>query len=347
MAQALTGFIVGYVLLHPVSMIIFRFLDVAQGHSMSHAGSVFPLGPILHSFSIEMVPMGILFGLVGAFISSVYGYQSATIARQRDTLAKQLELNQKYRKAILQQAAILKGQNERLAELDRANRRTTLFMVHDFKTHLATIRGFTEFLMERRSDSSDPEGTSALDRIWRQAQRMLAAVNDLLDFARLERAPEIQRERVDLAEMFQKTMADFSAPIYGNRIRLGDAHRTCPMLTTDPRLLGRVIGNLVFNAIHHGKAGTPVLLDARLMQDSDAVLFSCRNEGGHIVSDSLATLVQEFKTGTGGYSGSAGLGLAFCKEAVDALSGRIWFEHVENHETTFYFTVPFSEGGSK
>lgn len=345
MTQAVAGFVVGFILLHPVSMIIFRFVDVTHGHAMPHAGSGATLNPILHSFSAEMAPMGVLFGLVGALISSVYGYQSATIAHQRDTLAKQLELNQNYRKAILRQAALLRRQNEKLAELGQANQRTTLFMVHDFKTHLATIRGFTEFLLQKGGSSSDSECASALNRIWRQAQRMLAAVNDLLDFARLETAPEIRREQVDVAGLFQKTLADFSAPAYANRIHLGPDHKACPVLATDPRLLGRVVGNLVFNALHHGGAGTPVHLDARPTADAGAVVFSCGNEGGHIPSESLAILFQEFKTGTGGYSGSAGLGLAFCKAAVGALGGRIWFEHVEDRETTFYFTIPFSEGG--
>jgi hypothetical protein len=59
------GFIVGYVVLHPISMLIFHWLDPrlsTSDHSMH--GITFP-SPLIHSFTFQIVPMAIVFGLIG------------------------------------------------------------------------------------------------------------------------------------------------------------------------------------------------------------------------------------------------------------------------------------------
>lgn len=344
--QGALGFLLGFLLLHPISMIIFMVLDGQPANSMGSSSHASYLWPFLHSFSLQMVPMGLVFGFVGAVIASVYGYQGATIACQRDDLLRQLDLNRRYRKMVIEQRDLLKRHNRRLAELERSNRRTALFMVHDFKTHLGCILGYSRELLSPERCNRDPEAAAVLSSIWKQAQKMLSSVSDLLDFARLTERPEIQKEWIDLGDLFQEVAADFDfySSREGAKISTSVASEGAARLFTDPRLLRRLLGNLVFNALSHGKRGGAIRLEAILSERENEIVLSCRNEGLGPLPESLATLFQDFSTGSDAFSGSAGLGLAFCKTAAEALGGRIWLDQTGPSETCFSLALPQFKG---
>jgi hypothetical protein len=84
-----------------------------------------------------MLAMGLVFGVIGALITSFNGYYRLKLAAQRDRLAEQAEMLKRY--------------NEELARLELANRRTSQFMAHDFKTSLGCVTGFATQLLERPS----------------------------------------------------------------------------------------------------------------------------------------------------------------------------------------------------
>ncbi len=347
--QATLGFALGFLLLHPISMIIFMVLNARMGDSLRPSAYDAYLSPFLHSFSLQMMPMGLVFGFIGAVIASLYGYQGATIACQRDALLRQLELNRHYRMMLMRQRDLLKRNNRRLAELERSNRRTALFMVHDFKTHLGCILGYSRELMVIEHGKDIPEASEAsmmLFRIWRQALKMLSSVHDLLDFARLTERPEIRKERIELVALLHEVAADFNfyASQEGAEISTSVQGDGDSRLVTDRRLLRRILGNLVFNGLSHGKRGGAIRLEAASLEGANEVIISCRNEGRGALPQSLDALFRDFSTGSDAYSGSSGLGLAFCKTAVESLGGRIWVEKTEPSETCFSISLPQSLG---
>ena len=323
---ATAGFLFGYVVLHPVSMVVFQCLDPRIAASVPHEKAGALLGPIAHSFHLGMLPMGLVFGVIGALIATFYACYRLTLTAQRDRLAEQAEM--------------LKRNNAELARLELANRRTSQFMAHDFKTALGCVAGFAGQLLERPQLQEDRDVASALVCIRSQAHGMMGSVTDLLEFARVRESREPRMRPTCVAELLEEAVSDFSLPAHTERITLGDNYPSCPRLFADARLLRRVLCNLISNAIKHNGPNTQVWLDAQVAGSRMDVLFSCRDDGAGIPPEVLPSIFTEF-TGTNDSPGeSTGLGLAFCKAVVEAHGGRIWCESTPEQGARFFFTVP-------
>lgn len=323
---AMVGFLFGYVVLHPVSMVVFQRLDPRLAAGLPPGPGAGLWRPIAHSFHLGMLPMGLVFGLIGAVISTCYACYRLTLTAQRDRLAEQAEM--------------LKRNNEELARLELANRRTSQFMAHDFKTSLGCVAGFAAQLLQRPQIQQDRDVAGALVCIRRQAHAMMGSVTDLLEFSRVREGRRPRIKSISVAAVLQEAVSDFSLPAHTERITLGDNYLSCPRPSADGRLLRRVLCNLISNAIKHNGPHTQVQLDAQLTESRREVLFSCCDDGAGIPPEVMPSIFNEF-AGTSDSSGdSTGLGLAFCKAVVEAHGGRIWCESIPEQATRFFFTVP-------
>ncbi len=344
--QAVLGLLFGYVVLHPVSMLIVRSLSPGASAMPDMAVSEGFLAPIAHSFTLAHLAMGLVFGILSAIIATLYGYHRLTISVQRDRLAEELARNEKLCVELAGQAERLARQNDELARLELANRRTTQFMAHDFKTSLNCISGFSKQLLERPELQADSEVSHALACIRRQAHRVMGSVADLLQVARVRERGAPATEAVSVAEVLREALSDFSLPDEVRQVALGDQYARCPALRANRSLLRRVLCNLVSNAIRHNKPGTHVWLDARLDQARGEVVFTCRDDGEGVPTELLASLFGEFTAGSTVSGESTGLGLAFCKTAVQSQGGRIWCENLPQG-CQFCFTIPLGFVGKR
>lgn len=336
----LFGFLNGYFVLHPAAMVIFRILE---GHQTQRGGlslSESLWHPLVHSFQLAMLPMGLAFGFVGAALGLAYGSQNRTIRVQRDRLRRQLARNDGLVEELRLRADQLRQQNDRLTELELVKRRTTHFLVHDFKTQLNCIEGFANLAAENEEAGHRAADPDALRRIRRQARGMLASVNSLLDIARLEEAPELRTERVTPRRLLDTVAADMALPAWDCAIRVDGASRGCPDVNAEPALIQRVLLNLVSNATKHNGPGTSISLSAGVSPEREEVVFSCRDDGAGISADRLSTLFEPFRTGDRAPPESTGLGLAFARSAVEAHGGRIWCDSVPGHGSCFCFALP-------
>jgi signal transduction histidine kinase len=284
-----------------------------------------------------MLPIGLLFGLTGGIVAAIYGYYRSIIVRQNDQLLEQLADLERFRIKLEGQANRLMEQNKLLTQKEKANRRQTQFMVHDFKTHLACIIGFADMLIDSTDHKDNPDGTLSLRRIRRQALQMLGEVSDLLDLARLDKTKRLKLEELSTGRILAEAIYDFSIPDHNQRIELGKHFLACPSFVADARLLKRVITNLVSNSLKHNGPNTKVKVDAE-SNDSE-IRFFCRDNGKGIDQEMLPRVFDEFIS-QGIESTSSGLGLAFCRAAVKAHHGRIWCESDSEKGTTFNFTIP-------
>jgi len=326
---AAAGFLLGYAVLHPVSMVIFQWLDPRLGAGLSHGQGGGVWGPIAHSFHLSMLPMGLVFGTIGALVATLYGFHRLVLTAQKDRLAHQAEL--------------LRQSNEELARLELANRRTSQFMAHDFKTALGCVAGFATQLLQQPRLREDGDVATALVCIRRQAHRMLGSVADLLEFARVREDRGPQMEPVSVADVFREAVSDFSLPAHTRRITLGDHYLDCPRVFADPRLLRRVFCNLISNAIRHNGPDTQVRLDARAAESHKEIVASCCDDGGGIPPEVLPSIFTEFNGANDTLGESTGLGLAFCKAVVEAHGGRIWCESEPDHGARFFLTIPITK----
>jgi signal transduction histidine kinase len=339
---AVVGFLLGYVLLHPVSMMVFEWLDprIAAAAATHGSGAGGMGGPIMHSFHLSMLPMGLVFGVIGAVITISYGLHRLALMFQRDLLAQQLARNEQLCHELADQAELLRQNNEELAKLELSNRRTSQFMAHDFKNALGCVGGFAAQLLEHPRLPQDRDIGDALVCIRRQAHRMMGSVTDLLDFARVREGSGPKMESVSATDLLQDAVSDFSLPAHSERVAIGDNHADCPPLLADPRLLRRVLCNLISNSFKHNGPDTSVWLDIRVDEPCTEATFSCSDDGDGIPPEVLPSVFTEFTTADGTSGESSGLGLAFCKVVVETHGGCIWCENSKNGGAQFYFTIP-------
>jgi signal transduction histidine kinase len=114
-----------------------------------------------------------------------------------------------------------------------------------------------------------------------------------------------------------------------------------PLVKADLNLIQRVLQNLIGNAVKFTPEGGCVRVAARLAQeqpDMSAILIAVSDTGPGIPLEIQSQVFQKFVTG-GQQEHGSGLGLAFCKLAVEAHGQRIWVESSVGKGTTFTFSL--------
>ncbi len=121
----------------------------------------------------------------------------------------------------------------------------------------------------------------------------------------------------------------------------GTAGRPLPRVCGDFEILAKVIYHLIKNAIEYCVAPVPRVHISCLRVDHDCV-FSVQDNGLGIEAAFQGRIFEVFKRLHGNEYPGNGLGLAFCKKAVEGYGGRIWVESTPAG-STFYFTLPAAD----
>jgi signal transduction histidine kinase len=169
-------------------------------------------------------------------------------------------------------------------------------------------------------------------------------VNDLLDINRLETGemPLVREElfAASIAGEAVGTVATLAAEMEV-RLTLTDVDPEL-RLDADREILCRVLVNLLGNAIKFTPAGGAVTLS--VSRDQETVAFSVTDTGEGIAAEHLARIFDKFYQAHSRAQGrqvpSSGLGLTFCRLAVEAHGGRIDAESAPGRGSRFWFTLP-------
>jgi signal transduction histidine kinase len=200
-------------------------------------------------------------------------------------------------------------------------------LVHDLRNPLTTTAGFLEHL-GLSQESLSPTQREMLGIAERGISRALTLVNDILDVSRLEAgAMPLHRTRAALPGLASEAL-DLQRPHAGGKgIRLvADVGNDLPEVLADVGLVGRVLQNLVGNAVKFTPRGGEVRLSASVKPDDLGMLkISVADTGPGIPIGVKRRLFEKFAVGHETEAGT-GLGLAFCRLAVEAHGGRIWAE---------------------
>jgi PAS domain S-box-containing protein len=215
-------------------------------------------------------------------------------------------------------------------------------MVHDLRTPLTSIMGSLGLLRLERSESLAVSERQMIEIAESNSQRMLDLVNSILDVSRLETgAMPLEREPLDVSALVSNAL----------QLQFPDARQKLLKLTSevapglpeawgDGHLLGRVLQNLVGNAVKMTPRGGAIRVSAEVDGSEPGVLrLSVSDTGPGIPEELQARLFQKFVTGRQAGRGS-GLGLVFCRLVVEAHGGRIWVESQPGRGATFCFTLP-------
>jgi signal transduction histidine kinase len=218
-------------------------------------------------------------------------------------------------------------------------------IVHDLKTPLTTVRATIEMLHDGDFGSVNNDQRKALSDAQNKAEDLLTLIDDLLALSRIEEAAlPIEVEPIAPAELLSELMAEW-------RLRLEQEGATAtvdvaadtPSLEADRTLVKRVFGNLIQNALMHSASAVTLHISAR--HEDDGVLFTVADTGPGIPPEYHEVIFQKFqqvKTPHAPRVASSGLGLAFCRMAVEAHGGRIWVQSAGGQGSAFHFVLPLS-----
>jgi len=233
--------------------------------------------------------------------------------------------------------------------LESARRDLVAWASHDLRTPLASLRAMLDALAD--GVVSDPETVSRyLEQSQAEIGRMSALIDDLFELAQLDAGNLVLRaEASALSDLISDTLEGFTARALARQVTLtGTVGPGVDPLWMAPDKIGRVLRNLIENAIRYTPVGGNIELRAEVRSGEVEVAVSDTGEG--IAPDDLPRVFDRFyrgdaarsrgQAGEGLLSGGAGLGLAIARGLVEAHGGRIWAESMLGHGTTIRFTLP-------
>ena len=209
-------------------------------------------------------------------------------------------------------------------------------IVHDLKTPLNSILGLAML----------PPSERNLELIFQSGKRMLAQVHDLLDIQRLEQAQlhlNVQPCRVD--ELLEQAVAEVLFEAQQRRIDIAMGWMPDRAIVCDSGLLVRVLVNLLTNAIKFSpQSGT---LEFKAIEVPEGLGFQVLDQGPGIPDHLRLAIFEPYNRVQGkslGKARSTGLGLTFCKLAVEAHGGRIGVENRPTGGACFSVVLPQPAG---
>ncbi|BDP41927.1 sensor histidine kinase [Deinococcus aetherius] len=214
-------------------------------------------------------------------------------------------------------------------------------LVHDLKNPIAAVMGLLEVVEE---DDRVPDDSRELVKIAHdETQHLLHLAVNMLDVRKIQAGKMNLRPELMFSPMFEEVIeqsrGDVGTGLRDRQVRVEVAPNLSPA-RADPEILRRVLANLLSNALKH--TGTGGVIHISVRKDGDETLISVRDDGEGIPAEDLPNLFAAFEQSRLTLHGrfDTGMGLAFCKLAVEEHGGSIWVESERGKGSTFTFTLP-------
>lgn len=236
-------------------------------------------------------------------------------------------------------------------EVERSEWRlnATRMIVHDLRNPITTLSSTVELIETRLAGDSDAE----VRRLTQSAQRgigdMLDMVDSLMDVTRIEAGQlVVDAEAMRLPPLLERVVEHMQPLARQKNIALRtETPADLPAVWGDEEILRRVLVNLLDNALKFTPAGGQIVVQLAPSPqpangDSPGVTCSVEDNGPGIPDAYRTQIFDRFvRINVGGAQvRGTGLGLTFCKLAVEAHGGRIWVADAENGGSRFLFTLP-------
>ena len=230
----------------------------------------------------------------------------------------------------------------RLAELDGLKRDFIANVSHELRTPLTVIQGMGKTMASRWTQMSDETRAELLARVNRNADVLADTINTLLDFSQLEAGRlETHPEPFDLGELVRRSV-DRLASLFGGR-EVSLAVEDDLVVLADPRLIERVLENLVSNAAKHTPDTAHVTVTASTLDGTGEARVAVSDDGPGIAPGDLDHLGERFYRGSdvvARRTRGAGLGLAFARQVIELHGEELEIESELGRGSTFAFRLP-------
>ncbi len=261
--------------------------------------------------------------------------------RTKELQSKNVELMEQ-KEEITAQAELLNQQNEHLEKLGSFKESLTQTLIHDLKNPLNVIVNF--------SDTKNPgifqNVEKALKTIHQSGKQLINLVVNILDVEKHEHTlMKINAVDCNIFELSSNAVSDIGYMADEKNISILNKIEPDVTVLVDKEIIERIFVNLLTNAIKYTPVnGMIVLMGFKNL--SGFVHVEVSDPGQGIPADKIHLVFEKFGQISEKKSGkirSTGLGLTFCKMAIEAHGGEIGVDSETGRGTTFWFTVPASE----
>jgi PAS domain S-box-containing protein len=238
-------------------------------------------------------------------------------------------------------------------QLDQAREMITSTLIHDLRSPVGAVLSALEIVNSALPSDRQEMVDQGLRVARNGATRVLGLVDSLLDIARMEAGKmDLLLNPLDLSALIANTIADLEPQASEYKINLKvDIPNDLPKVFADQSKICRVLNNLLDNALKFTPGEGDILVSAEVKSKDEVLVKVCDNGPG-VPAEYQEKIFERFTTVPGQRTRrrGSGLGLAFCKMAVEAHGGHIWIEARADKRSgsVFAFTLPrmMTEAGS-
>ncbi len=232
---------------------------------------------------------------------------------------------------------------DELKKLETMKEDLTRMIIHDLKSPLSGIMGSLDYLNSGYATELTPDQKNIIELAKKSCENMVSMVQNLLDIAKMEAGKlELKKERVNITDLLRSRHEEFIIQALNEKKELSiTLDENLPEVEVEKNIIERVVNNLINNAIKHTSSGGKIQLAAS--GGKKFLKISVSDDGPGIPEEFKKKIFEKFvqiernksKLRTG-----AGLGLNFCKMAIEAHGGNIWVESEAESGSSFIFTLP-------
>jgi PAS domain S-box-containing protein len=213
-------------------------------------------------------------------------------------------------------------------ELEEMRQDLTAMLLHDLQSPLSNVISTLELLRMQTAAEGDAMTLELLDIAARSSGQLQRLIASLMDISRLEAGQPVgQQTAIDLRQLIADAY-EIDEPNFARRGVVLQRHLPddLPALYVEPNVISRVLLNLFDNALKYSHDGERVTVEGRAI-DNGEVLISVSDQGAGIPKEYREIIFEKFRRIKSDTSSKGlGLGLAFCRLAVEAHGGRIWVD---------------------
>jgi len=278
-------------------------------------------------------------GVVGQFISRMVGMiRSGSLSQKAGAGTFDVEVNSTIEKLEQEKAdaeAVAESSTKFLAQV-----------AHEIRTPMNALMGFLELL---KVDETDEQKLVYLETASKSGELMVALVNDLLDYAKIEKG------MMELEEIEFEPQEEFASigPLFAARMKKSYLKfevfidpNLPKTIVSDPHRIKQILSNLIGNAIKFTPENGLITLDILYDEEKHTIDFSVRDTGTGIAKDQQAKIFEAFrqeKSSTARQYGGTGLGLSISLQLARLFGSTLEVESEEGKGSRFYFSLPLKK----
>ena len=279
---------------------------------------------------------------LGETVDKVRGFQVGGV----DYVTKPFQLDEVRARVtahleLRRQRRELQSSYEKLRETERLRDNLVHMIVHDLRSPLGAISAYLELFREEAKTKLGVETQQDVASAMRATRNMARMINGILDVNKMEaQMMKLDLHECDLAQVVGQSLDDLES-LVGNRHLAFDRPAAPAMVVADREIVARILQNFLANALRFTPGSGEIRVG--LTVEAEHLRVFVADEGPGIPPGFRDSIFDKFfqVEGAASHKGhTTGLGLAFCKLAVEAHGGRIGVDSEPDQGSTFWFTLP-------